>query len=180
MSDINSKSDGLMHDNDSENKIAALKEKLKNNHPGVRLNGSNGNGTHSSNKIDSKEQNLSKIANGVTSKVDNGIVIKRIEKHTNSHFDMKHTNGTSSVTPAETTLRNVENNIIEQTTTSTMVNKTGNWLIYGGYSHCDHFGKGGTPRIPMYIFAYDLLGMSYEEDEESIDDEEIDDSSQDR
>ena len=37
-----------------------------------------------------------------------------------------------------------------------------------------------TPRIPKYIFAYDLLGMSYEEDEESIDDEEIDDSSQDR
>ena len=126
---MNNKSDGLLHDNDSENKIAALKEKLKNNHPGVRLNGSNGNGTHSSNKIDSKEQNLSKIANGVTSKIDNGIVIKRTEKHTNSHFDMKHTNGTSSVTPAETTLRNVENNITAQSTTSKIVNKTGNCLI---------------------------------------------------
>ena len=42
---------------------------------------------------------------------------------------MKHTNGTSSVTPAETTLRNVENNITAQSTTSKMVNKTGNCLI---------------------------------------------------
>ena len=125
MSDMNNKSDGSMHDNDSENKIVALKEKLKNNHPGVRVNGSNGNGTHSSNKINSK-QNLSKIANGVTSKVDNGIEIKRIEKHTNSHLDLKHTNGTSSVNPAETTLRNVENNIAAPSTTSTMVNKIGN------------------------------------------------------
>ena len=32
----------------------------------------------------------------------------------------------------------------------------------------------------MYIFAYNILGMSYEEDEESIDDEEMDDSSPDR
>ena len=112
MSDINSKSDGLMHDNDSENKIAALKEKLKNNHSGVRLNGSNGNGAHSSNRINFKEQNFSKIANGVNSQVDNGIEIKRIEKHTNSHINLKHTNGTSSINSAETTLRNVENNII--------------------------------------------------------------------
>ena len=126
MSDMNNKSDGSMHDNDSENKIVALKEKLKNNHPGVRVNGSNGNGTHSSNKINSK-QNLSKIANGVTSKVDNGIEIKRIEKHTKSHLDLKHTNGTSSVNPAETTLRNVENNIAAPSTTSTMVNEIGNY-----------------------------------------------------
>ena len=129
MSDINSKSDGLMHDNDSENKIAALKEKLKNNHSGVRLNGSNGNGAHSSNKIDFKEQNFSKIANGVNSQVDNGIEIKRVGKHTNSHLDLKHTNGTSSINPAETTLRNVENNITAQSTTNTMVKKTGNCLL---------------------------------------------------
>ena len=85
-------------------------------------------------------------------KVDNGIEIKRIGKHTNSHLDLKHTNGTSSINPGETTLRNVENNIIEQSTTSTMVNKTGNWLIYGGYSHCDHFsGRGYSQNSNVYF-----------------------------
>ena len=151
---MNNKSDGLLHDNDSENKIAALKEKLKNNHPGVRLNGSNGNGTHSSNKIDSKEQNLSKIANGVTSKVDNGIVIKRIEKHTNSHFDMKHTNGTSSVTPAETTLRNVENNITAQSTTGKMVNKTGNCLIIEAILTVIILTRSDSRKLPLLLLIF--------------------------
>ena len=125
MSDTKSNSDCLMHDNNSENNIAALKEKLTNINSNPKLNGTNGNGAHTSNKINSKDQALIRITNGVNSQVDNGIELKSSQKYTNTSINSKHINGTSK-NSVQTTSESIENIRKANDNPGKMIENTGN------------------------------------------------------
>ena len=56
---------------------SSYKRLLVHNH----INGTNGNGSHKSDEINSKDHNLGKVINGVNSKTDNGVELKTSEKY---------------------------------------------------------------------------------------------------
>ena len=84
MSDTKGSVDCVTREMNSGDKIASLKEKLAQDHTISKINGTNGNGSHKSDEINSKDHKLGKVINGVNSKTENGVELKISEKYTNS------------------------------------------------------------------------------------------------
>ena len=70
MSDTKGSVDCVTREMNSGDKIASLKEKLAQDHTTSKINGTNGNGSHKSDEINSKDHKLGKVINGVNSKTD--------------------------------------------------------------------------------------------------------------
>ena len=98
MSDTISKEDCSSREiNRSEDKIAALKERLAKDRSEITVNGANGNGTHDKlSEMNSKDPLPSKLSNGVQPKEDNRIKLNSSEKFVNSSIGLQHTNGNSN------------------------------------------------------------------------------------
>ena len=126
MSDTKGSVDCVTREMNSGDKIASLKEKLAKDHTSSKINGTNGNGSHKSDEINSKDHKLGKVINGVNSKTDNGVELKTSEKYTNSSLKMTHMNGNSSTSSVKNTSNLVENNTRTQITERMSVKSTGN------------------------------------------------------
>ena len=178
MSDTKGSVDCVTREMNSGDKIASLKEKLAQDHTISKINGTNGNGSHKSDEINSKDHKLGKVINGVNSKTDNGVELKISEKYTNSSLKMTHINGNSSTSSVKKTSNLVENDIRNRITERMSVKSTGNkYYIIQFSAKYQRFSKISSTTFVKYILYCVFSDMCYEEDEESIDDEEIEDSS---
>ena len=126
MSDTKGSVDCVTREMNSGDKIASLKEKLAKDHTSSKINGTNGNGSHKSDEVNSKDHKLGKVINGVNSKTDNGVELKTSEKYTSSSLKMTHMNGNSSTSSVKNTSNLVENNTRTQITERMSVKNTGN------------------------------------------------------
>jgi len=174
MSDTKGSVDCVTREMNSGDKIASLKEKLAKDHTSSKINGTNGNGSHISDETNSLDHKLGKVINGVNSKTDIGVELKTSEKYTSSSIKMTHMNGNSSTSSVKNTSNLVENNTRTKLTERMSVKNTGN--KYYIIQFCAKYKISRKPFV-NYILYCVVSDMCYEEDEESIDDEEIEDSS---
>ena len=129
MSDTIDKEDCSSREINSEDKIAALKERLAIDRSGITVNGANGNGIHNKmSEKNSKDLQQSKISNGVKPDEDNRIKPNSSEKLNNSSTELQHTNGnsTKNTVPFKTKQMLVDANRKTQIATGISVASSGN------------------------------------------------------